>query len=131
MHNPDHGGTVSLLRPDGTVGLHRRADPADSELIGQALAGSRTAWQLLVDRYLPTVWGLARRATGDAAAAGVVSQVVWLRLVQSLAHLGPEPLAMWLAAAVDEEAHRHGGMRSLSVVGNRSGHLSSQPRPPG
>lgn len=130
MQNSDSGSAVRLLRPDGAVGLQRRAGPEDSELILQALAGSRTAWQLLVDRYLPTVWGLARRATGDAAAAGVVSQVVWLRLVQSLAHLGPEPLAMWLAAAVDEEAHRHRGMRDLSGVVGRSGQLRSQPRPP-
>lgn len=77
----------------------------DRLLVRAARRGDGAAWERLVDAYVEPVWGWCRQAAGDARA-GAVSELVWLRLAQSLAEVDPAQLAAWLRRAVREEAAR-------------------------
>ena len=84
------------------------SDDADVvDLVRRAGAGDRTAWDALVDRYAPLVWGVCRRRRLSAADAEDVFQSVWLRLVESLPELRePAALPGWLATTTARECLR-------------------------
>lgn len=87
-------------------------------LVGHAREGDQTAWNALVDRFLPLVGAVIARHRLSAADADDVNQTVWLRLVE---HLGDirEPLALpgWIATTARNECLRviRGSARSVSV----------------
>lgn len=77
------------------------------DLVRRAGAGDRTAWDALVDRYAPLVWGICRRRRLSAADAEDVFQSVWLRLVERLRDLRePAALPGWLATTTSRECLR-------------------------
>jgi RNA polymerase sigma factor (sigma-70 family) len=70
----------------------------DAELLRNFIeAGSETAFQTLVGRHLPLVFGTARRLTGDPALAEEVAQAVFLLLARKAPGLRREViLSGWL-----------------------------------
>lgn len=69
-----------------------------ADLVGRAVAGEQTAWDALVDRYGRLVLNICRSYRLGDADVHDVSQTVWLRLVEHLAHLRkPDALPGWLA----------------------------------
>jgi len=77
------------------------------QLLQQAAAGERQAWDRLVERYTRLVWSVARSFGLDDATANDVSQTVWLRLVEHCERIrDPERLAGWLATTTRREALR-------------------------
>lgn len=83
------------------------------ELLQDAIAGKQDAWDELVDRFGDFVWSIARSFRLDEAAAGDVSQTVWLRLLENADRIrDPERLPGWLATATKREAMRVIRLRS-------------------
>lgn len=84
-----------------------RDDPSVIDLVSRANSGDRTAWDQLVDRYAPLVWGICRRFRLSRADADDVGQGVWLRLVEQLPTIrDPAALPGWLATTTRRECLR-------------------------
>jgi RNA polymerase sigma factor (sigma-70 family) len=69
--------------------------------------GDQSAWNALVERYLPLVYSVLRtyRLTGQDAAD--VSQTLWLRLVENLKNIRePRALPSWIITTTKREALR-------------------------
>jgi hypothetical protein len=107
-------GQVVRLEPP-TLRPRRRADDADPPaqaaagraterwLVTRALDGEREAWDGLVALHALALWHRALSATGeDAAVAGGLCQLVWLRLAQSLPALGDERMSDALERLLDD-----------------------------
>ena len=94
-----------MTAPVGT----RSSSPADAlpELVAAAVAGNRTAWDTLVQRFAPLVTSVTRRFGLTPSDADDVRQTVWLRLVEHLADLRePRALPGWIATTARREALR-------------------------
>lgn len=79
------------------------AGPVET-LVADAVAGSQSAWNAIVDRYAALVWSICSSFRLSAADAADVSQVVWLRTVESLDALRvPAALPGWLATTTRNE----------------------------
>ena len=92
----------------GPVGS-RSSSPGDtlSELVAAAIAGNRTAWNVLVERFAPLVTSVTRRFGLTPSDADDVRQNVWLRLVEHLADLRePRALPGWIVTTTRREALR-------------------------
>lgn len=80
---------------------------ATAELVLAAAAGSRAAWDELVERFTPLVFSITARYRLSYADAADVSQTVWLQLVQHLPQLRePKALPGWIATTVGHECVR-------------------------
>lgn len=78
-----------------------------SSLVDRARDGDQSAWDSLVERYLPLVCGTIARTGLYGAEAEDVNQTVWLRLVEHLDEIR-EPLALpgWIATTARRECIR-------------------------
>jgi RNA polymerase sigma factor (sigma-70 family) len=84
-----------------------RADSVVTDLVVRASGGDRQAWDALVDRYAPLVWGICRRYQLRDAHAANVGQAVWLHLAGHLdSRRDPAALAGWLATTTRRECGR-------------------------
>src|SRR5215475_7826319 len=73
------------------------ADAPTAELVTCARAGSRPAWEELVDRFTPLLWSIALRHRLDHADAADAVQTTWLRLVEHLYRIRePSRVPGWL-----------------------------------
>jgi len=73
----------------------------DSQLVERVLAGEKTAFGLLIDRYRPATIKLARRVLGDTLEAEDVAQEALLQAFLSLASLrNPDSFKPWLLGIV-------------------------------
>ena len=81
--------------------------PELADLVHAAKAGDQSAWNALVDRFLPLVTAVVRRFRLSPVDADDVNQTVWLRLVEHLDEIR-EPLAVpgWLVTTTRNEALR-------------------------
>jgi DNA-directed RNA polymerase specialized sigma24 family protein len=74
------------------------------ELVRAARHGDQSAWNAIVDRFLPLVAALIARHRIHGAEAEDVNQTVWLRLVEHLDDLRePKALAGWIATTTRNE----------------------------
>jgi RNA polymerase sigma factor (sigma-70 family) len=83
--------------------------PFDSveSLVGLARMGDQSAWDALVERYLPLVSSVIGRHRLVGADADDVNQTVWLRLVEHLGDIRePEALPGWIATTTRNECLR-------------------------
>ncbi len=81
-------------------------DPSSSvgDLLRAARTGDQSAWNDLVDRFLPLVTGVIARHRLYGADAEDVNQTVWLRLVENLDTIRePNALPGWIATTVRHE----------------------------
>jgi RNA polymerase sigma factor (sigma-70 family) len=86
------------------------------DLVAGARAGDQAAWDRIVERYAPLVWGLCRRYGLAPTDAEDVGACVWLRLVERLDTLRePAALPGWLATTTRHEC--------LRVLRTRTRHL--------
>jgi len=84
-----------------------RDDPSVTDLVARARTGDQQAWDALVERYAPLVWGICRRHRLPAADAADAGQAVWLHLVDQLGSLrDPAALPGWLATTTRRECAR-------------------------
>jgi RNA polymerase sigma factor (sigma-70 family) len=84
-----------------------RDDPVVTDLVIRASGGDRQAWDELVDRYAPLIWGICRRYQLRDAYAADVGQAVWLHLAGHLdSRRDPAGLAGWLATTTRRECGR-------------------------
>jgi RNA polymerase sigma factor (sigma-70 family) len=84
-----------------------RDDLVVTDLVIRASAGDRQAWDALVDRYAPLIWGICRRYRLSDAHAADVGQAVWLHLTGHLdSRRDPAALAGWLATTTRRECGR-------------------------
>jgi RNA polymerase sigma factor (sigma-70 family) len=81
-----------------------RDDPTVVMLVARARAGDAQAWNQIVERYAPLVWGICRRYGLSPADSEDVGQNVWLKLHQHLSGLREEAaLPGWLARTTYNE----------------------------
>jgi RNA polymerase sigma factor (sigma-70 family) len=90
-------------------------DPAVVALVLSARDGDSQAWNQIVERYAPLVWGICRRYSLGRPDADDVGQAVWLSLFQHLAAIRePAALPGWLARTTRNEC-----LRVLRAAGQR------------
>ncbi len=78
-----------------------------AELVRQAAAGDRSAWERLVDQYERLIWAVTRDFKLLDSDAADVFQVTWLRLLEHINKLEkPERVGAWLAATARNECLR-------------------------
>jgi len=78
-----------------------------TELVEGARRGDESAWNDLVDRFLPLVHAITSSFRLSAAEADDVNQTVWLRLVEHLDSIRePRALPGWLATTARNECLR-------------------------
>ncbi len=108
-----------------------------SELVAAAIEGDQSAWNSLVDRYLPLVQSVIGRYRLSDADGADVSQTVWLRLVQNLGTVrNPAALPGWIATTTRNECLRVVvGRKRLTTydpqVGPPPGHVAEEVPEPG
>ncbi|UWZ45524.1 sigma-70 family RNA polymerase sigma factor [Dactylosporangium matsuzakiense] len=84
-----------------------RDDPALVTFVERARAGDQAAWNALVDRYAPLVYGICRRYRLQDADTEDAGAAVWLRLVERLATIRePAALPGWLTTTTRNECLR-------------------------
>ncbi|MGN6681830.1 MAG: RNA polymerase sigma factor [Streptosporangiaceae bacterium] len=82
-----------------------------------AAAGSRSAWERLVDKYSRLIWAMARDFKLPESDAADVFQVTWLRLFEHSDRIEhPARLASWLATTARHECLRHIAARNKVVL---------------
>ena len=80
---------------------------ATADLVGGAANGEAASWDVLVDRFTPLLWSVARGFRLDGAAAADVVQTAWLRLLENLDRIHePEHVGAWLATTTRRECLR-------------------------
>ena len=78
-----------------------------AELMRQAAAGDRLAWERLVDQYERLIWAVTRDFKLLESDAGDVFQVTWLRLLEHINKIEkPDRVGAWLAATARNECLR-------------------------
>jgi RNA polymerase sigma factor (sigma-70 family) len=76
-----------------------------ARLVARSVAGDASAWDELVDRFAPLVWGIARAHRLSDSDAEDAFQATWLLLLEHIDRLTqPERLAGWLATTARREA---------------------------
>ena len=76
-------------------------------LVTRAAGQDQDAWNELVERYSPMVWGICTRYRLSSQDIEDVNQNVWLRLVEQLGKLRePAALPGWLATTTSRECLR-------------------------
>jgi RNA polymerase sigma factor (sigma-70 family) len=96
-------------RDEQEVGVPFEDEPQSGleSLVRRAGDGDQSAWDALVERYLPLVTSLIRRHRLVGADADDVNQTVWLRLVEHLGDIRePEALPGWIATTTRNECLR-------------------------
>ena len=82
-------------------------DSSNASLLSAADAGSRHAWDELLERYHRLVWWVLSPYRLDRATAEDVYQTVWCKLVENLGSIrNPDYLASWLSTTARNEAMR-------------------------
>lgn len=85
-------------------------------LVDATRGGSQTAWDELVERFLPLVASLMRRYRVTGADADDVNQTVWLRLVEHLDRIDDaQALPGWIATVTRHECFRAQRQRGRTV----------------
>ena len=84
-----------------------RDDPTVVALVNRAARGDPAAWNEIVERYAPLVWGICTRFQLSNHDREDVGQNVWLLLVEQLGKLRePAALPGWLATTTHRECLR-------------------------
>jgi RNA polymerase sigma factor (sigma-70 family) len=84
-----------------------RDDPTVVALVTRAAGGDPTAWEEIVERYVPLVWSICARFQLNKSDREDVAQNVWLLLVEQLGKLRePAALPGWLATTAYRECLR-------------------------
>lgn len=89
------------------------------QLVEDARRGDQAAWDEIVRRYSPLVWGIARGHGLPTAAASAVAQTTWLRLVESLDDAPPDAIGEWAADIARAESAQ--ALRWVDPRPDRSG----------
>lgn len=84
-----------------------RDDPLVASLVVRATGGDQRAWDEIVERYAPLVYGICTRYRLGRHDTEDVGQTVWLLLVEHLGKLRePAALPGWLATTAARECLR-------------------------
>jgi RNA polymerase sigma factor (sigma-70 family) len=84
-----------------------RNDPVIVDLVRRARAGDQAAWDEIVERFAPLVWGICRRYRLSVADTDDVGQTLWLGLLEHLETLrDPAALPGWIATTTRRECLR-------------------------
>src|SRR5262249_4825768 len=94
---------MALTSFDSVLAYLRRLGPEaeaagqeDGHLLARFLQGEQPAFNALVGRYAPLIWGVCRRTLGATADAEDAFQATFVVLVQKAGLLGRRPLGPWL-----------------------------------
>ena len=98
-----------------------RDDPVVVDLVLRARAGDQRAWDEIVERFAPLVWGICMRHRLSAADADDVGQSLWLGLLEHLQTIRePAALPGWIATTTRREClklHDEGRRRRVPLEG--------------
>jgi RNA polymerase sigma factor (sigma-70 family) len=88
-------------------GALMRDDPTVVALVRRVRDGDQHAWDQLVERYAPLVWGICRRYELGRADTDDIGQTVWLKLIEQVRALrDPAALPGWIATTTRRECQR-------------------------
>lgn len=98
-----------------TAAAQERVEVGD--LVSQASAGDRAAWEQLVDRYGGLVWRVTRDFRLAESDRADVSQTTWLRLFEHIDRLDdPSRVGAWLVTTARRECLRLTALRKRVVL---------------
>jgi RNA polymerase sigma factor (sigma-70 family) len=81
-----------------------RDDPVVVDLVLRARTGDQRAWDEIVERFAPLVWGICMRHRLSSADADDVGQSLWLGLLDHLDSIRePAALPGWIATTTRRE----------------------------
>ena len=93
-----------------------RDDPTLVALVVRARDGDQVAWDALVHRYAPLVYGICRRYRLQEADAEDAGAAVWLRLVERLGTIRePAALPGWIVTTTRNECLRVAKARARTI----------------
>jgi RNA polymerase sigma-70 factor (ECF subfamily) len=96
----------------------------DAELVGRTLAGDRSAFGILVERYSASVRRVARAVLGDPDDADDAAQDAFLAALVKLRQYDPQrPFGPWLMRVVANAATDRRRRRTVRRVDPLDGHL--------
>ena len=98
----ENGRATTVPRRAGANGQ----DLSDSQVAEAAREGQQWAWNLLVDRFAPLVWSVAR--AGDLAdhESAEIFRITWMRTADRLSALSPNSIGRWLQDTAEQERAR-------------------------
>jgi hypothetical protein len=90
-------------------------DLGDTDLVKAATDGHEWAWNLLVDRFAPAVWSVARaRDIADRDSAEIF-RMTWIRAADRLSVVCPSSIGSWLQATAERERTRIIALQQVGV----------------
>jgi len=108
-----------------------RDDPVVVDLVLRARAGDQRAWDEIVERFAPLVWGICMRHRLSPADADDVGQSLWLGLLEHLQTLRePAALPGWIATTTRREClrlHEEAKRRRVPVENQGDDDLGADP----
>ncbi|MCI0684702.1 MAG: sigma-70 family RNA polymerase sigma factor [Gemmataceae bacterium] len=117
-------------RPDaGTALAPATAAPSDGQLLTAYLAHKdRAAFETLVDRHGPLVYGVCHRMLGNAEDAADAFQAVFLVLVRKAASIRrPEVVRTWLYQTAVRTSMKARAIRQRRLAHERGMHVMPEP----
>jgi len=101
---------------------------SDTKLAKQAIAGDSEAFRALVEHYGPSIYGYARRLTGNEADAEDIAQETFIRLHENLSKLDiSDPLKPWLFRVCTNLCRNHAKRKKLLLFSQLEHEDSEQP----
>jgi hypothetical protein len=92
-------------------------DVSDVELVEAATEGHEWAWNLLVDRFAPSVWSVARAGELSDNEAAEIFRLTWMRTADRLSAVSPDSIGRWLQDTAERERAR---ITALQAVGAKT-----------
>jgi len=92
-------------------------DLSDAELVRAATEGHEWAWHLLVDRFAPAVWCVARAGGLGDDESREIFRMTWMRTVDRLPVVTPRSIARWLQDTAERERARIIALQQVQQVG--------------
>jgi len=103
-------GAADSSTTEGSDVTYAQTAETESEmanLVRQASAGDRAAWDTIVSKYVSLVWAVALQQGLNSADAADVAQSTWLRLLEHIDDIrDPSRLGAWLATTARRESLR-------------------------
>jgi hypothetical protein len=96
-------GQAKELEPKARV---KTQDLSDADVAKAAMQGHEWAWNMLVDRFAPRVWAIARAGQLADHDSAEIFRLTWMRTADRLSALSPNSVARWLQDTAEQERAR-------------------------
>jgi hypothetical protein len=90
-------------------------DLCDADLVKAANDGHEWAWSLLVDRFAPAVWSVARAGGLPDRQSAEIFRLTWMRTADRLPVVPPGSIGRWLQDTAERERARITALQQIGA----------------